>query len=60
HNTCPNCSRQANVSELDRTYGTLVLERLEQLESELRHLRSVLANLEQSSGDTTEILVKNP
>ncbi|MHA2496228.1 MAG: RING finger domain-containing protein, partial [Candidatus Hodarchaeales archaeon] len=38
HNTCPNCSRQANVSELDRTYGTLVLERLEQLESELRHL----------------------
>jgi uncharacterized membrane protein len=60
HNTCPNCSRQARVSKLDRPYGTLVLERLEHLESELQHLRSLLANLDQSSGDTPEILAKNP
>ncbi|MHA2233619.1 MAG: HAAS signaling domain-containing protein [Candidatus Hodarchaeales archaeon] len=41
HDTCPNCSMQIKVSELDRTYGTLILERLEHLEHEFRHLRGL-------------------
>lgn len=59
HNTCPNCSRQIEVSPLDTTYGTLVIERLEHLENELHRLRTFLDDSKQS-GSSAEILVKDP